>query len=401
MARIVIVGASLAGLRAAEGARGAGFDGEIVLVGAETHPPYDRPPLSKELLAGTWDVDRLALRATGTWDADLDVRLGVRAASLDVLGRQVVLEGGEPLPYDALVIATGAEPRWIPGTRGREGVHVLRTIEDALALRAAFDTGARVAVIGAGFIGAEVAATARRRGLEVTVVEALPVPLVRGLGAEMGAVAAALHRDEGVDLRTNVTVTSLLGDGPVEGLRLDDGTTVAADVVVVGVGVRPSTDWLEGSGLELRDGVACDEHCEALGAPGVFAAGDVARWFNPLFGEEMRLEHWTNAAEQGDHAGRNAARRVRGEPLEPFAPVPYFWSDQYDTKIQYVGRAGGDDEVRVVAGSVAERKFVAVYGREGRLTGCLGFSMPRKLMRFRSLLAERASFDDALALAET
>lgn len=401
MRHVVIVGASLAGLRAAETLRQAGFDGEITLVGAEPHLPYDRPPLSKQVLAGEWEPDRIGLRPTEVYEElQLELRLGRTATSLDLADRRVVLDGGEPLPFEGLVIATGAVARSLPGTPPLAGIHVLRTIEDCLAIRADFDAGPRrVVVVGAGFIGSEVAATARRRGLEVTILEALPVPLGRALGEEMGRVCAALHRDEGVDLRCGVGVAGFEGNGRVEAVRLADGARIEADVVVVGVGVRPATDWLDGSGLTLSDGVVCDDRSVALGAPGIVAAGDVARWPNPLFGEEMRVEHWTNAVEQGDAAARNLLAWARGEPGEPFAPVPYFWSDQYDTKIQFVGRARPDDRVAVVRGSVAERKFVAVYGRDGRVVGCLGFSMPRWVMQYRRLIAERATWDEALALA--
>jgi NADPH-dependent 2,4-dienoyl-CoA reductase/sulfur reductase-like enzyme len=401
MRHVVIVGASLAGLRAAETLRQAGFDGDVTLVGAEPHLPYDRPPLSKQVLAGEWEPDRIGLRPTEVYDElQLDLRLGRTATALDLAARRVVLDGDEPLPFDGLVIATGAVPRSLPGTPPLAGIHVLRTVDDCLAIRADLDAGPRrVVVVGAGFIGAEVAATARRRGLAVTILEALPVPLGRALGEEMGRVCAQLHRDEGVDLRLGVGVSAFEGTGRVEAVRLADGSRVEADVVVVGIGVRPATDWLEGSGVPLGDGVVCDERCAVVGTSGVVAAGDVARWPNRLFGEEMRVEHWTNAVEQGDAAARNLLAWARGEPGEPFAPVPYFWSDQYDTKIQFVGRARPDDRVEVVRGSVAERKFVAIYGREGRIVGCLGFSMPRWVMQYRRLIAERATWDDALALA--
>lgn len=401
MQQVVIVGASLAGLRAAETLRQAGFDGQVSLVGSEPHLPYDRPPLSKQVLAGEWEPDRIGLRPAEMYDEmGLDLLLGRTAQSLDLSARRVLLDDGEPLPFDGLVIATGAVARTLPGTPPLAGIHVLRTVEDCLAIRADLDAGPRrVVVVGAGFIGSEVAATARRRGLEVTILEALPVPLGRALGEEMGRVCGALHRDEGVDLRLGVGVEGFEGVERVEAVRLADGSRVEADVVVVGIGVRPATDWLEGSGLTLRDGVVCDERSAALGAPGVFAAGDVARWPNPLFGEEMRVEHWTNAVEQGDAVARNLLAWARGEPGEPYAPVPYFWSDQYDTKIQFVGRARPDDRVEVVKGAVEDRKFVAIYGRDGRIVGCLGFSMPRWVMQYRRLIAERATWDEALALA--
>jgi NADPH-dependent 2,4-dienoyl-CoA reductase/sulfur reductase-like enzyme len=272
---------------------------------------------------------------------------------------------------------------------------VLRTLDDALAIRTDLEGGPRVCVVGAGFIGAEVAASCRARGLDVTLLEALPVPLGRVLGERTGAFCAALHRDHGVDLRCGVGVTGFEGAGRVERLTLSDGSKLAADLVVVGVGAAPEIAWLEGSGLRLENGVVCDSFCSA--APGVFAAGDVARWRNPLFDEDMRIEHWSNAVEQGTYV----AERLAGTDVgaQPFAPVPFFWSDQYDTKIQFAGRMRGDDEVRVVAGSPAERKFTALYGREGRLTGVLTFSRPRDLAKFRRLIGERADFERAIAAA--
>ncbi|MGH9040915.1 MAG: NAD(P)/FAD-dependent oxidoreductase, partial [Acidimicrobiia bacterium] len=295
-----------------------------------------------------------------------------------------------------LVIATGATPRTLPDAPPLAGVFVLRTLEDCLALRKELEGSPRVCVVGGGFIGAEVAASCRVLGLDVTVVEALPAPLARAFPAEMGAACAALHREHGVDLRTSVGVEGLDGTGRVEQVRLTGGGSVAADVVVVGVGVVPATGWLESSGLELRNGVVCDETC-ATAAPGVVAAGDVARWPNRLFGEEMRIEHWSNAVEQG----AAAAQRLLAAPgeAEPFAPVPYFWSDQYDTKIQFLGRVAPDDDVAVVDGSPGDGRFVALFGQAGRLTGALAFSRPRQLMAYRRLIAAASSWDDALEKA--
>jgi NADPH-dependent 2,4-dienoyl-CoA reductase/sulfur reductase-like enzyme len=395
--RVCVVGASLAGLRTAEALRHHGFDGTITLIGAEHHLPYDRPPLSKEVLAGTWDVDRIPLRAADAYrELELDLRLGDPAVDLDLHDRTVALASGEKIAYDALVVACGAVPRTLPRTEGLRGVHVLRTVDQALALRAELEAGPRVAVIGAGFIGSEVAATARRRGLDVTIVEALPAPLVRGLGAEMGMRCAALHRAEGVDMRLGTGVSHLDGDaaGRVARVHLSDGTAIDADVVVVGIGVRPATDWLEGKGLEVRDGIVCDATCAAVGVEGVYAVGDVARWPSARFHEEVRVEHWTNAAEQADAAARN----MLGAPnAEPYDPVPFFWSDQYDTKIQFVGHGSGDDDVRVVHEADDGAKLVALYGRGGRLVACLGFSMPRVVMKYRRLIADGASLDDAVA----
>jgi len=397
--RIVVVGASLAGLSAVEALRGAGYEGELVAVGAEAALPYDRPPLSKQVLQGAWEPEQANLRDAAHYDPlDVDWHLGRRAASLDLDRRAVVLDDGEPLAFDGLVIATGATPRTLPdsGTPPLDGVFVLRTMEDCLALRKELEGGPRVCVVGGGFIGSEVAASCRTRGLEVTVLEALPAPLARAFPPEMGAACANLHREHGVDLRTSVGVEGLDGRGRVEQVRLAGGGSVAADVVVVGVGVVPATDWLESSGLELRNGVVCDETC-ATAAPGVVAAGDIARWPNRLFGEEMRVEHWSNAVEQGAAAAKRLL--TSGDVAEPFAPVPYFWSDQYDTKIQFLGRAVPDDTVAVVDGSLEEGRFVALFGRAGRLVGALAFNRPRQLMAYRRLIAGAASWDDALAKA--
>ena len=397
MDRIVVVGASLAGLSALEALRSAGYQGELIAVGAELSLPYDRPPLSKQVLQGAWDPEQANLRDAAHYEPlEIDWHLGRCATALDLDRRVVVLDDGEPVAFDGLVIATGATPRTLPDTPPLDGIFVLRTLEDCLALRKELEGGPRVCVVGGGFIGAEVAASCRTRGLGVTVLEALPAPLARAFPAELGAACAALHTDHGVDLRTAVGVEGFEGTGRVERVQLAGGGSVAADVVVVGVGVAPATDWLESSGLELRNGVVCDETC-ATSAPGVVAAGDLARWPNPLYGEEMRVEHWSNAVEQGAAAGKRLL--ASAGDAEPFAPVPYFWSDQYETKIQFLGRAAPDDTVAVVDGSLADGRFVALFGRDGRLVGALAFSRPRQLMSWRRPIANAMSWDDALAKA--
>jgi len=394
---VVVVGASLAGFRAVEELRHQGYDGRLTVVGAEPHLPYDRPPLSKQVLSGKWESDRIVLKPIGKdlGELDVDWQLGVAASGLDLQTREVELADGTRVPFDGLVIATGAAVRTLPGQPTLDGLHMLRTLDDCLALRAELDREPqRVVVVGAGFIGAEVAATARERGLEVTVLEALSTPLLRVLGDQMGSVCADIHRDHGVDLRLDTGVLGFEtdGHGRLTGVTLTNETSIAADVAVVGVGVVPNTGWLDGSGLTIDNGVVCDETC--LAADGIVAAGDIARWPNARFGEVMRVEHWENAQDQGAHA----ARRLLGNS-EPYTPVPWFWSDQYDRKIQLAGRSGADDEVRVVDGSIDERKFVAIYGRAGRLVGVLGMNRPRVVMEYRQLIANGASWDEGLAKA--
>src|SRR5262245_24975801 len=282
--KVVIVGASLGGLRAAETLRNEGFDGTITVVNGEAHLPYDRPPLSKRVLAGELQHEDIHLRKEPDYEPlDLDIRFSRLATGLDPAAQTVTLDDGEVLPYDGLILATGATPRTIPGTAEPAGIYGLRPITESLAVRAELDkTPSRVAVVGAGFIGAEVAATARKRGLDVTILEALPVPLVRALGNHMGAACAAVHADHGVEVRTNTGVEAIEGTNRVERVRLSDGSTLDADIVVVGIGVVPNTKWLDGSGLEIRDGVVCDETL-AAGPPGVYCACDITRWPNQLF----------------------------------------------------------------------------------------------------------------------
>ncbi len=404
MDHVVVVGASLAGLRASESLREEGFEGGITLVGAEDEIPYDRPPLSKKVLAGEWEPERIRLRKPDDFASlELSLRLGVRATALDTTAQTLTLDDRTTLRYQGLVIATGAGPRRLPGQPTLDGIVELRTLADSLALRDRLADGtAHVIVIGAGFIGLEVAATARQRGCTVTVLEGAPAPLIRGLGADMGVAAASVHGRNGVDLRCGVQVVGIEGDGiRVTGVRLGDGELVPADVVVVGIGVMPATEWLADSGLALRDGIVCDATLNA-GIPGVYAAGDCARWPNNVFAGhddmEMRIEHWTNAAEQGAAAARNLVRVSRGETAEPYEAVPFFWSDQFDSRIQFVGRVHGGDDVHVFAGSL-DGPFAALYGWEGRLRGVLGVSMPKLVMPFRALVGRRAGWDEALAKA--
>ncbi|WP_203336972.1 NAD(P)/FAD-dependent oxidoreductase [Nocardioides limicola] len=392
--RLVVVGASLAGLRAVEAARRDGFTGEIVLVGDEPHLPYDRPPLSKAFLEDDSAPEPTYQPPSHFADLDVDLRLGTRATALDPVARLVATAGGE-IRYDQLVIATGSTARTLPGLEGLPGVHVLRTLDDARGLRQALDLAGRVVVVGAGFIGSEVASSARKRGLSVTVLEAAQVPLERALGPEMGGAVSALHAANGTDLRCGVGVQGIHQGST--GLRVEatDGSSFDADLVVVGVGADPATEWLEGSGLELKDGIVCDATLSA-GFPGVYAAGDVARWFNRDFDVEMRLEHWTSAAEQGAIAARNAVTGACGE----YRTVPYFWSDWYDRRIQFVGVPTAD-HVTVVTGDPAEGRFVALFRSGSRLAGALCVGYPAHTMKYRRLIGAAASWEDGLAFADS
>jgi 3-phenylpropionate/trans-cinnamate dioxygenase ferredoxin reductase component len=392
---VAIVGASVAGMHAAHTLRREGFGGRISVVDADPHRPYDRPPLSKQVLSGEWPPDRIVLPAAGE-DLDLDWHLGRPARRLDLEGRVIVLGDGGDIGFDAAVIATGASARRLPDHPALESVHLLRTLDDCLAIRRDLERGPRrVVVVGAGFIGAEVAATCRGLGLDVTMLEVAPVPLERALGAVIGEVCADLHREHGVDLRLGIGIEGFVGHDRVEGVTLNDGTTVEADVVVVGVGVSPNTHWLEGSGLTIDDGIVCDD--TLLAAPGVVAAGDIARWPSRRFGEMLRVEHWETAVQQGEAAAR---RLLAGDgPGEPFDPVPWFWSDQYDRKIQLAGRSGSDHDVELVHGSFDEKRFVALYGRDGVVRGVLGFNRPRHVMQLRQLVADRVEWTEAIERA--
>lgn len=393
MRRIVVVGASLAGLRAVETLREEGFDGDLTLVGAERHLPYDRPPLTKEILRGEWEPDRIALRRDDYDALRVDLRLGCLAVALRPGPQAVDLSDGTSILYDGLLIATGAAARRLPRTPEIDGLCVLRTLDDALDLRARLARRPRVVVVGAGFIGGEVASSCRTLGLDVTMVEPQPAPLMRVLGREMGEVCADLQRDHGVRLLCGVGVASVEGAGRVERVRLDDGRAIDADVVVVGIGASPATHWLESSGIELRDGVVCDETC-AIGDGEIVAAGDCARWYNPLFESEMRVEHWSNAGDQAAHAAR---RLLHGATVGAYAPVPTFWSDQFGVKLQYAGHALPGDAARVVEGNPRDHRFVTVYERGGRLTGVLASRRPRRVIELAEMIAKRATVSDALA----
>ena len=400
MQNIVIVGASLAGTRAAETLRSGGFTGTITMVGAEMQMPYDRPPLSKNYLAGDWDADRVALRKPEALEElNLTWKLGVAATSLDTTAKSVALADGSTIAYDGLIIATGGDVRRLPHQPAIAGVHTLRTLEDATVLRDEIAEGTKVVVIGAGFIGLEAAATAKKRGAEVTVLEGLEAPLIRAMGAEMGAAIGAVHERNGVRVMCSVQVASIDGDSRVTGVTLTNGETIPADVVIVGIGVSPATTWLEGSGLTMRDGVVCDANLNA-GPETVFVAGDVLRWPNALFADveaDMRVEHWTNAAEQGAVAATNLLAALNAQPQAPYEAVPFFWSDQFDARIQCLGRPSANARVDVVAGNPADGKWCSIYSVNDRLTAVLGVSQPKLVMPSRGLLSTHTSREDALA----
>ena len=378
---IAVVGASLAGLSAARALREQSYDGRIVVIGDEVHAPYDRPPLSKEFLAGTASLEDIALGAPDDEDLDLQWRLQTTAVGLDHLSRSVLLHYGTEVRADGVVLATGARARRLPGSEELDGVHVLRSLDDAIALRQDLAAAGRLVVIGAGFIGAEVAATARKLGLDVTVVETQPVPLAGPLGADMGAVCAGLHADHGTRLLTGTGVAGLVGTGRVEAVELTDGTRLPADAVVVGIGAIPNTEWLAHSGVALGNGVLTDER-GATAIPGVVAVGDCAAAWSASAERHVRIEHWTHALEQP--AAAVATLLGTGGPAP--TPVPYFWSDQYGARIQFAGSRREGDIARVVEGSCADRSFLVVYERDGHPVAVLAMNQSRLFTRWRRQL---------------
>jgi NADPH-dependent 2,4-dienoyl-CoA reductase/sulfur reductase-like enzyme len=379
---IAVVGASLAGLSAMRALRRQSYEGAVIAIGAERHEPYDRPPLSKAFLTGGCTESDLALH-----DADealeIDWRLGTGAVRLDRHSRTITLADGAEVRVDGVILATGARARRLPGTDGLAGVHTLRTLDDAVAVRTDLARAERLVVIGAGFIGAEVASSARSLGLDVTVVEALPTPLAGPLGQRMGAVCAGLHADHGVRLLTGTRVARLTGTDRVELVELVDGTRLPTDLVVVGIGGQPNVEWLVGSGVEIDGGVVTDA-AGATNLPGVVATGDCAASFSPYAGGVVRSEHWTHALEQP----ATAVATLLGTPPSGRSPsaVPYFWSDQYGVRIQFAGHRTDGDTVRIVEGEPDDRSFLAVYERDGRPVAVLGMDQAKLFTRWRRLL---------------
>jgi NADPH-dependent 2,4-dienoyl-CoA reductase/sulfur reductase-like enzyme len=390
---VIVVGTGAAGLATVTGLRGTGFQGRLSWIGAEATLPYDRPPLSKEVLTGARSPDQIRLC---TWDTvgelDVDLRLGTTVTGVDASGRKIMLSDGNLLPFGSLVAATGVTPRTLPGSEAVAGVHTVRTLDDTMALRAELGPGRRLVVIGGGFLGTEVAAAARALGTDVVLLDPGAVPLCAAIGADVGTMVADLHREHGVQVRTGpgaAVVRVRAPGGTLDGVTLADGTTIAADVALAAIGSVPVTGWLAETGVDCAGGLLCDEFCETA-VPGVYAAGDVSSWYHIGFGTQVRLEHRANAAEQGLYV----ARRILGHTVEPFMPVPYFWSDQYDLKIQAYGLLRGHDEVRVVDGAIADREFVALYRRGSRLAGVLGVRRGRQLRQWRAKVAAGVAWSD-------
>ncbi len=387
----MIVGGGLAAARTAEQLRRADYAGPITIVSDEVHLPYDRPPLSKEVLRS--EIDDTALKPREWYDEKgITLRLGAAATGIDTAAQTITLADGSSLGYDELVIATGLVPRRIPSFPDLDGIRVLRSFDECMALRSHASSAKKAVVVGAGFIGCEVAASLRGLGVDVVLVEPQPTPLASVLGEQIGALVTRLHRDEGVDVRTGIGVAEVRGDGHVDSVVLTDGTVVAADLVVVGIGSHPATDWLEGSGIEVGGadkGVVCDE-AGRTSAPHVWALGDVASWRDAT-GHQVRVEHWSNVADQT----RVVVPAMLGRDVPSTVVVPYFWSDQYDVKIQCLGEPEATDTVHLIEDD--GRKFLAYYERDGALVGVVGGGLPGKVMKVRAKVAAAVPISEMLA----
>jgi NADPH-dependent 2,4-dienoyl-CoA reductase/sulfur reductase-like enzyme len=387
---IAVVGASLAGVSAVEGLRERGYEDEITLVDAEPHLPYDKPPLSKAALAGKVEYDKTPLRPPDWYvEQNVSLTLGSRVRGLDAAGKALAFEDGRVLGFDGLVIASGSTARPLPVPCGEPGsVHVLRTLEDSKRLRETLVSGRHLVIVGAGFIGLEVASTARQLGVDVTVVEMAKAPLSRVFGSEVGAWFRRLHEGSGIEFRCAAALEEITTGADGFKLRFREGPALLADVVLAGVGAAPSTSWLADSGVVVDNGVHCAPDL-STGVPGIVAAGDVVRWHNAFFDEEMRIEHWTNAVEQGRHA----AATLLGDP-EPYSPVPYFWTDQLDAKVRFVGRAATEDDI--VVAEPKENSLVALFGRNGTLRGAVCVNASRRLAQYRMAISNRAPWDEVV-----
>ena len=388
MRRIAIVGASLAGVSAIESLRDRGYEHEIVLIGADPHLPYNRPPLSKQALAGS-DYDTTQLHPQEWYDErGVELQLGTEVVSLNTQNKELRTNGGKVLKFDGLLIATGSKARPL-GTRCPGlPVHKLRTLEDSRQLHAELTPGKHLVIIGAGFIGLEVASTARQLGLDVTLVEVANVPLGRAFGPSVGDWFRRLQERNGVQVRCATTLESIERSGRGVILRFSAGHQIEADLVLAGIGASPATGWLANSGVNISDGIVCGPDLQTS-MPGIVAAGDVARWRNPLFDEEMRIEHWTNAMEQGRHA----AGTLLGS-REAFGAVPYFWTDQFKAKMRFVGRAHSTD--KVVIEEESDDSLVAIFGRAGVVSGAVCVNAPRRLAHYRKAVLDRVPWRDVV-----
>ncbi|CQD06436.1 ferredoxin reductase [Mycobacterium lentiflavum] len=383
----MIVGGGLAAARTAEQLRRSEYTGPVTIVSDEVHLPYDRPPLSKEVLRK--EVDDVALKPREFYDENnITLRLGAAATGLDTVAQTLTLSDGTSIGYDELVIATGLVPRRIPAFPDLEGIRVLRSFDESMALREHAAKAHNAVVIGAGFIGCEVAASLRSMGVEVVLVEPQPTPLASVLGEQIGELVSRLHRNEGVDVRTGIGVAEVRGDGHVDTVVLSDGTELAADLVVVGIGSRPATEWLDGSGVDVDNGVICDE-AGRTSAPNVWALGDVASWRDAT-GHQARVEHWSNVADQA----RVVVPAMLGQQVPSITVVPYFWSDQYDVKIQCLGEPEATDIVHLVEDD--GRKFLAYYERDGVVVGVVGGGLPGKVMKARGKIAAATPISELL-----
>lgn len=397
----VIVGAGLAGAKASETLREEGFDGRVLLIGAEDERPYERPPLSKEYLRGEAEREKVYVHNEAFYIThDIELRLGRQAVDLDTATAQLTLDDGETVRYDRLLLATGAQPRTLPIPGAElDGVHYLRTVQDSDALRKRLDRGGTVVVIGAGWIGAEFAASARQRGLEVRMLDPLTVPLERVLGTEIGAIYRDIHTDNGVQVLMNTSVEAFEGAKSVERVRTSDGRLLNCDFVVVGVGARPRTALAEHAGIAVDNGILVDEHLQTS-APGVFAAGDVANAHHPFYGEHLRVEHWANAL----HQGPLAARTMLGH-TDVYDRLPYFFSDQYDIGMEYAGFARTWDRV-VLRGDPAGRQFIAFWIAEDRVVAGMNVNVwdvnqpIQRLIRDRMIVDDRYLADPAIPIDE-
>lgn len=392
-ATVVVVGASVGGVRTAEELRRNGFSGQITLLDEETVSPYDKPPLSKAFLAGTTTAEDITLMSAQAADElGVNVRLGSRARHLDLPRSEIELDTGERIEFDQLVIATGSSAR--PSPWGQpEGLHVVRTLADSQRLRADLQLGGRLAIIGGGFIGAETAATARSMGLAVTMIDVCPVPMERILGLEIGERFAALHRRQGVETVFGAGVAEVTGSRGGFRIVLTGGRAVEADYVVVGIGAVPNDEWLRSSGLRIDDGVVCDEHCRAVGAANVFAVGDVSRWQDTRLGRSTRIEHWTNAIDQAALVAHNIAHP---DDKLSYTPVEYVWSDQYDWKIRVAGRHGDPDSrhVDILGEQSGTDRFAALYSEGDTFTGLVVVNWPKALITGRKALAAATPYHE-------